>query len=293
MPQDGDNLKLTRVLIDALFRTRAIVPLDEAAALYDVLPDVAVALITAIPRNTNQEVLTLMTLLRKTERDQNRPRWLALASILRSSVDFKRYLAEQVRFDYSIDVVDDADIRPIQVFQGAPFGVIGGVIGAIPSDEWPDAPSYRLADVPGGGSEVLIASSFAGDVFLVRSDWPYGPRVPPSAGWKEHPKDVLRMLYTLAHCQICASGPQTREYPNILGGRMEIIWRSAPQVKRLLDQTVDEYVEECRALLSALGDGDWSADQVRSKVAITVSDQRRNKTEPLPSASGSVSSVLR
>ena len=87
---------------------------------------------------------------------------------------------------------------------------------------------------------------------------------------------------------MCATFPRRREYPNILGGHADISWRSFEQVESLLVQTAEKYVEECRAFMSALEDGDWSTDQVRSKVSFTVSDQRSDRTVALPNPAGVV-----
>ena len=71
---------------------------------------------------------------------------------------------------------------------------------------------------------------------------------------------------------MCASGPRTKKYPDILGGHAEISWRSAEQVARLLVQTPEKYVEECRAFMSGLDEGECTRDRVRSRVSITASD---------------------
>jgi hypothetical protein len=54
-----------------------------------------------------------------------------------------------------------------------------------------------------------------------------------------------------------------------------------------------DYVKECQAFLSARGERTWSEVEARSKVAITVRDNRSVRTIPLPDPGGVVRIVSR
>jgi hypothetical protein len=289
-PEQSENSQLVPILIDALLRSHTDVPVPEAVALYPLFPDSAVALITRPWEHPDKDLPQLLDLVVRAEADENRARWLALASMLRRSIDFKRHLAERVRFEYSIDVIDDHGIHPVIALEGGPSGVMGGVRGAALWSNWPQVQNYCLTLSPRSGDEILVPTSSVAGVYLRRSR---DPNACGTTNWKDHSIDVVRFLYSFAHCGLCSSGPRTREYPDILGGHADISWRSYEQVERSLVQTAEKYVEECREFLSALDEGNWSAEQVRPKVTITVSDQRRTKTGPLPSPGGVLHLALR
>jgi hypothetical protein len=255
-----------------------------------LFPDSAVALITRPWEHPDKDIPQLLDLLFRAEADENRARWLALASMLRRSIDFKRHLAEKVRFEYSIDVIDGDGIHPVIALEGGPSGVMGGVRSAALWSNWPQARNYCLTIYPRSGDEILVPPSLVAGVYLRRS---LDPNACGSSNWKDNPRDVVRILYSFAHCGLCSSGSRTIEYPDILGGHADISWRSYDQVEHLLVQTAEKYVEECRMFMSALDEGNWSAEQVRPRVTINVSDQRRTKTVSLPSPRGVVHVVAR
>ena len=276
LPQQDQNKFLTLVLIDAVLRSKTVIQVQEAAAIYDSYPDAAVALIAGVYGDAAKDSRGILEVLRREEPQNNRARWLALAAPLYWSQDLKRYLAEEVRFEYSINVVDDNDVRPTRESIG--LGVPGGVGGGVSSADWPPRSTYCLTLSSKSGDEALTTT--IANVFVRRTSYPF----PCDTGnWKDHPKDVIRILYSFAHCSTCQyNGPRTRDYPDILGGRAGIEWRSVGQVDASLARVAASYIQECRAFMAALGEGDWSAERILQMVTITVSDQRVNKTEPIP-----------
>jgi hypothetical protein len=100
--------------------------------------------------------------------------------------------------------------------------------------------------------------------------------------WKERSADMVRLLNTFAYCAICASGPRTRQYGRVLGAQAEIEWRSAEQAGRTLRQLAESFIKECAAFMSALQEGEWTPDQVRSRVTIEVADHRSDRSIPIP-----------
>ena len=288
-PEQSENKHLMPILIDAVFRSHTAVPSAEALPLYDAYPDVAVALLIdrsdgshSTPENSKE----LLQLLLRIETERNRPRWLAVASLLAGSVDFKRHLIDAVQFEYSVHVVDDGDYRPTME-SGRPV-LLGGIIGRAPAwAGWPSAPTYWLTDSPRTGATLLLADPFISNLYLWTSNEPYASTF-PSAEWKRHQQDIVRHLYSHAFCAVCATGPRSFGYPNILGGQAEIRWRSPQQVEQLFIRTAENYVSECRRFMNALDEGLWSVEQVKSRVTIIVSDRRSNRTVPLPNPSGVV-----
>jgi hypothetical protein len=93
---------------------------------------------------------------------------------------------------------------------------------------------------------------------------------------------MVRLLNTFAYCAICASGPRTRQYGRVLGAQAEIEWRSAEQAGRTLRQLAESFIKECAAFMSALQEGEWTPDQVRSRVTIEVADHRSDRSIPIP-----------
>ena len=61
----------------------------------------------------------------------------------------------------------------------------------------------------------------------------------------------------------------------------------------MLARVERDYVKECQAFLSALGERTWSEDEARSKVTITVRDNRSVRTILLPDPGGVVRIVSR
>jgi hypothetical protein len=117
--------------------------------------------------------------------------------------------------------------------------------------------------------------------FVARfSAHPDGQPVDP-VGWEDHDREVVRLLMSVAHCDICSRA--TPDFPNVRGGKATIIWHSAEQARPLLEEAVERYAKECVAMVDALHETTVSESEVRSKVRIWIRDWRRVQTVPIPS----------
>jgi hypothetical protein len=221
----------------------------EAAPFYDRAPAAAIALLRS-SLGVKEDDAALMDLLRRTENTKNRVQWLALASHLGHLNAFHRHLQDQVRFVYAIEVIDDIEYQPVQAFAGSRIrGVIGGVLGRAP-DHWPHETRYCLTLSPRGGDSVLVATPLT---VYIRQDesTANGPYCDPG-DWKEHQRDVLRTLYSVAFCNMCPSASRSVEYPDILGGSGQIVYHSREQVQYATLNAAEQYLKECRAFMDAV-----------------------------------------
>jgi hypothetical protein len=195
----------------------------------------------------------------------------------------KRYLLEHVRFDYAIEVVD-SDYLPVQIFVGprgvSAGGVLRDVSEAVPGGNeipWPPAaPQYCLTMSPRKGDTFLVAATY----LRMRAGGC------DSGDWGAHSADVLRSLYSMAHCALRQMGPRTRPYPNILGGKATLRWRSADETRKALERISDDYVGECRAFVKAIDGPVWTNTELLSRIVITVSDRRGEHSIPIPYLGG-------
>ena len=270
---DADSRHLTPILLDALIRSGARLSAAEILPLYDSFPNEAVAIAVS---DSNRDDEFFFPLLLSAEAQRNRAHWLAIALGYRTA-NFKEHLAKQVRFEYSIDVVD-SEYAPVMVYEGVPGGVIGGVPGGVmPPFGWPPTSRYCVTLSPQQGDQVLVRT-LRGDVYLHRSS----AEDPPCdrGDWRDHPLDVLRFLYSFAHCAVCSF--DTPQFPDILGGKGTVFWRSPEQIQALLREVVQRYVLECRRFLDRVGQNQLSDDEVRSRISIHLNDRRRAKTHPIP-----------
>jgi len=266
-----DSKNVTAILVDSLMRTHAMVAPALSFSLYDEFPDAALALMI---KNSERDEDLMFRLLLRSEEERNRVHWLALAFALRSG-DFKRHLAEQVRFEYVIEFVD-SDAVPVLIREGGPRGIVAGVPSAVQPFNWPGWAEYCLTDSPSSGDELLVLTR-QGGVYIHRT--PVGNPC-PSVAWNDHGQDIVRFLHSFVHCTYCSY--DTPQFPDILGAKTTLFWRSPEQAAQLLQRVTKSYAEQCSKFLGAAGYGSLTDSELRSRIKFTIRDLRQKNTVPLP-----------
>jgi hypothetical protein len=281
---DADAVRTQRAIFDALINTRTPVPLTELLPHFDQFP---AAVIAIVARNNPHEREDRLPLLLKAEEAKNFVLWCAAVS-LADREQLVHHLIQQARFDYAISVRDE-DIVPVQVLGGFPGGVfsgtVAGITGTVPNGSvaWPDSPSYHI-ELSGDSRDLLTSGRWRSTYLRASSPAvsarPDGLPFDP-VGWEDHDREVVRMLLSVAHCDMCSTA--TPDFPNVRGGKATIIWHSAEQARPLLEEAVERYVKECVRMIDALQDTTISESEVRSKVRIWIRDWRRVQTLQIPS----------
>ncbi|HLK21474.1 MAG TPA: hypothetical protein VKT81_21145 [Bryobacteraceae bacterium] len=282
---EPERARARRILLEALIKTSARVPVDELLPFYDEFPGAVIAIVV----HHRDEPEDSLALLRKAEEEQNPIHWRAVVSITGRSRN--HYLVERARFDYPITLYDD-DFLPVRIYgigipDGAPHGVIvGGILGtvstgSIPRIQWPEETVYRI-EAQGGPGELLTTGNL-GDTYL--KAWPQSkgymrdrPEIDHD-GWANHDREVVRaLLPSIRICSPCVPGP---DFSNLRGGKATIIWHSPEQALPILKNAIDTLAGECISL-AAFVEEPLADKMVRSKIRVWIRDFRRERT-PLPS----------
>ncbi len=98
--------------------------------------------------------------------------------------------------------------------------------------------------------------------------------------WEHHDRDVVQLLLSLSTCSTCAYSQP--DFPIVRGGKATIVFHSAEQVRPLLTEAIEGYVKDCMRMVAALQDSSFNESAIRSKVRISISDQRQTKAVPIP-----------
>lgn len=269
---------LIRFLLDTLIRSHIPVPMSELLPLYEAYPDAVLALIAQGDDHNDGQLLPLLI---RAERENNAPRWLLIVSLLsrQSSRAFEEHLLDELRIEVPIDIVD-GDHLP--VLMGMRGGVIGGVAASLPAPaDWPDAPGdYCLAATPALGDEVIVARP---EPVYLRRDLT-GQHDGCFHGW-----DTSRSEVSLSFLNNLMPRDRGPNLPTLNLGKLNLFWQGAEETRRILQQAAQDYVEYCR-LLMALRLRDkkptrsWTDAELRSRIVLSVSDKRQDKSVALPYA---------
>src|ERR1035438_6802848 len=276
--QTKEQELLVRFLLDTLIRSHNPVPMSELLPLYEAYPDAVLALIA---QGDDHNDGWLLPLLIRAERENNAPRWMLIASLLsrEPSRAFEEHLLDELRIEVPIDIVD-GDHLP--VLMGMLGGVIGGVAAPGPfSADWPDRVAhYCLAAAPAPGDEVIVTKPKP--VYLRRdlTDRHDGC----FHGW-----DTSRSEVSLSFLNDLMPRDRGPNLPTLNLGKLTLFWQGAEETRRILQQAAQDYVEYCR-LLMALRQRDrkptrsWTDAELRSRIVLSVSDKRQDKSVALPYA---------
>jgi hypothetical protein len=186
---------------------------------------------------------------------------------------------DELRIEVSIDIVD-GDHLP--VLMGMPGVVLSGVFGAVPpSPDWPDAvPLYCLSAAPAPGDEVIVTKPKP--VYLRRDRT--GQHNACFHGWDTGRSEISLSFLTNLFSR--ASGPNL---PSLNFGKLTLVWQGAEETRRILQESAQRCVEFCR-LLMALRQRDrkptrsWTDAELQSRIVLSVSDKRQDKSVALPYA---------
>jgi hypothetical protein len=216
------------------------VPLTELLPFYDQFP---AAVIAIVAKNNSREGEDRLPLLLKAEEGKNSIYWYAAVSL----VDRKQlvhYLVQQARFDYAISVLDE-DFVPVQIREGPPRGVsggVGGIIGGIPNGSvaWPEATIYHI-ELWDDIEDLLTSGTWRSTYFQMHS---------PPTHWHGRTTIARSCATSIAHCAVCQF--DRGDFPNIRGGKASIVWHSLEQARSMLEEAVERYVKECVRMIDAL-----------------------------------------
>jgi hypothetical protein len=275
--QTKEQELLIRFLLDTLIRSHTPVPVSELLPLYEAYPDAILALIAQGSDHNDGQLLPLLI---RAEREDNASRWMLIASLLsrERSRAFEEHLLDELRIEISIDIVEG---QHLPVFLPDRSGVIGGIVGSSPAPaDWPDLPAvYCLAVTPEPGDSVIITNPEA--VYLRRY---LADQNTCFHGWKTS-RSHLSLSY-LTNLIPRASGTYL---PPLNLEKLTLVWQGAEETRRILQESAQEYIQYCRLLMAARQQArkatrSWNDAEMRSRIVLSVSDKRQDKSVALPYA---------
>ena len=276
-PRSPEQILLIKYLLDAMIQSRAVAPLSALLPLYNDYPD---AILAVMANDMNPLDDRLLPLLMSAEQENNAPRWLLLAALLRRSGSraLDEHLLDELHFEFVIEIVEG---NYIPVLKHELRGVtIGGVMGRLPGPfGWPEPPGqYCLTVTPELGDEVIVA--YLEHVYLRR-------KLGDENSCGRIGKTSRSQLSLLLLSQFPPRSSDWPDFPLLNGGKGTIVWQGADETRQLLQRATRQYVDDCVRLLQSRGrlgmpTRSWTEAELRSRISISLVDLRYDKKVPIP-----------